>query len=559
MIAVLTHLHIRHFAIIDQTEFELEPGMTALTGETGAGKSILLDALGQVLGDRATVDFVQKGASRSEVSATFHLAALPHVQQWLREHELDNDDNDECLIRRIVTDKGKSRAIINDQPVTAKSLRALGQRLVSIHGQHAHQSLTEPAEQRRLVDALANSALPEQVEEAFEAWQKANRQLDELKSTSVSVQQRRDLVQFHLQEFDELDTGGTAIDDIESEHRWLANAEQLAGFARDALASLDGDDGAHTHLTRATKPLASLVQLDDRLTEAQDLIDSATIQCAEATSLLTQHLTALDHDGTRLQWLDAILAKLHALAKKHQVSISDLESVEQSLRKEWEQLSNPEASHEALVRECDALKKVYQSLCAKLTKLRKKTGKKLGQDISNTLQTLGMSAGCVDIDIVESRDWNRHGQDKVQFLVSPNPGVKPAPLSKIASGGELSRISLAIALATLKAQPVATLIFDEVDAGVGGAVAERVGELLRAVGDHAQVLSVTHLPQVASKAHHHLRVVKSTQNNKTCTLLEALDTKGTLEEIARMLGGAKITKKTLAHAQEMLDTVTEPA
>lgn len=554
---MLTHLHIRHFAIIDNTEFELESGMTALTGETGAGKSILLDALGQALGSRAASDSVQQGAKRSEVSATFNIEQLPVAKQWLNQHDLDNESENECLIRRIVNSNGKSRATINDQPVTVQSLRTLGEMLVSIHGQHAHQTLGRPAEQRRLLDVLCNSSLPSQVTSSFDAWRSAQQQLDELNNASESLQQRRDLVQFQLQEFDALDTGGTAIDDIESEHRWLANAEQLAGLAEDALASLDSDTGAHTQLVRSLKPLEALVQLDERLTEANDLIESASIQTAEAAHLLRHHVTALDHDGTRLKWLDDTLANLHRLAKKHQVSISELDAVEATLREEWEQLAHPEASHEALTRECASLNEVYLAQCAKLSKLRKRTAKKLSNTISKTLQSLGMTGSSVQIDVHTADETHRHGQDVVQFLVSPNPGVKASPLSRVASGGELSRVSLAIALATIDAQPVPTLIFDEVDAGVGGAVAETVGRLLREVGQHAQVLTVTHLPQVASQAHHHLRVMKSVVENNTRTTLETLDEKATREEVARMLGGTKITKKTLQHAQEMLDSVLD--
>lgn len=531
--------------------------MTALTGETGAGKSILLDALGQALGDRATSDSVQQGAKRSEVTATFNLQALPHVKKWLSQQELDAEDTDECLVRRIVSKDGKSRASINDQPVTVQTLRALGEMLVSIHGQHAHQTLGRPAEQRRLIDVLGKGPLTKQVADSFDQWQQAKQKLEELQNATESVQQRRDLVQFHLSEFDSLDTGGTSVTDIESEHRWLANAEQLAGLTNDALASLDSESGAHTQLIRSLKPLETLVKLDDRLTEARDLIDSASIQTAEAASLLRQHSSSLDHDGTRLKWLDDTLANLHRLAKKHQVGIESLEAVETALRNEWEQLNDPEASHESLVRECASLKEVYLAQSAKLSKLRKRTALKLGKTISTTLQSLGMSGSQVIIEVHAVDDTFRHGQDVIQFLVSPNPGVKPAPLSRVASGGELSRVSLAIALATIDAQPVPTLIFDEVDAGVGGAVAETVGQLLRKVGQHAQVLSVTHLPQVAAQAHNHMRVVKSVHNKKTSTTLEALNPKATREEVARMLGGAKITKKSLQHAQEMLESAVD--
>ena len=553
---MLTHLHIRHFAIIDKTELELKSGMSALTGETGAGKSILLDALGLVLGARSSGNHIQQGADRAEVTATFDIDKLPAVQRWLKSQDLDNAD--ECLMRRVLMSSGKNRATINGTPVSVQQLKELGQQLVSIHGQNEHQLLATPAAQRQLLDAFCNSTVASRVANAFDAWQDTLKRFEAITSSSQASQDRLDLVQFQLQEFESLDIGSTAIADIESEHHWLANADRIMQLSASAISALDEEQSAANALSKAIDPLTELIKIDDRLQEALDLIESAQIQTSEAVSLLRNHASGMEHDENRLAWLDEKLSGLHRLAKKHQVSINELHTVETALREELENLTTPEDKSEQLQKEVSALHQVYLDEAAKLTRLRKKQAKLLSATISESMQTLAMEGGVMQIDITtDKKSAQRHGQDLVVFNVSPNPGVKPAPLAKVASGGELSRISLCIQLATVNSQPVDTLIFDEVDAGVGGAVAETVGRLLRQVGTHAQVLCVTHLPQVASQAHNHYRVSKHVEKGLTRTQLEPLSKKETCEEIARMLGGSKITKKSRQHAQEMLDSAID--
>jgi DNA repair protein RecN (Recombination protein N) len=553
---MLTHLHIRHFAIIDKTELELESGMTALTGETGAGKSILLDALGLVLGARSSGNHIQQGADRAEVTATFDIDKLPSIQRWLKSQDLDNSD--ECLMRRVLTSSGKNRASINGTPVSVQQLKELGQQLVSIHGQNEHQLLATPAAQRQLLDAFCNSNVASQVAKAFDAWQDTLKRYEAITSSSQASQDRLDLVQFQLQEFESLDIGATAIADIESEHHWLANADRIMQLSASVIVALDEDNSASDALSKAIEPLTELTKIDARLQEALDLIESAQIQTTEAASLLRNHASGMEHDEQRLAWLDDKLSGLHRLAKKHQVSVNELHTVESALREELENLTTPEGTSEQLEKEVTALQQVYLDQATKLTRLRKKHAKLLSATISESMQTLAMEGGIMQIDITtDKKSAQRHGQDLIVFNVSPNPGVKPAPLAKVASGGELSRISLCIQLATINSQPVDTLIFDEVDAGVGGAVAETVGRLLRKVGSHAQVLCVTHLPQVASQAHNHYRVSKHVDKGLTRTQLEPLSKKETCEEIARMLGGSKITKKSRQHAQEMLDSAID--
>ncbi len=548
---MLTHVHIRHFAIIDSTELELVAGMTALTGETGAGKSILLDALGLVLGNRASSDSVQQGQKRADITATFALDDLPETAHWLEQNELDAEG--ECIIRRTLNSNGKSRASINDIPVSVQILNELGQQLVSIHGQNAHQTLGKSAEQRTLLDQVAGTKQLDKVAAAYASWKHSAQALQHYEDDAKVRQQRTDLLSFQLSEFDELEVGKLTPAEIESEHQWLANADRILALGSEALESLDQQ--AYPALNNAIKPLSVLVGIDDRLREALDLVESASIQVSEAVQSVQHAVSSLEHDDARLQWLDQKLGAMHRLAKKHQCDIAQIGEIENALRDEYAQLSNPANSAEELSRECDALRSIYDGEASKLSRHRKKHAKILAKNISESMQTLSMQGGVFEVDIqTDGTEPRVHGNETVSFLVSPNPGVKPAPLAKVASGGELSRISLCMQLATLSTRSVPTLVFDEVDSGVGGAVAETVGQLLRRVGSGAQVLCVTHLPQVASQAHNHLKVSKQVTDGKTRTAIASLNAKATRDEIARMLGGAKLTKKSQQHAQEMLDS-----
>lgn len=557
---MLTHLHIRHFAIIDDSELELVDGMTALTGETGAGKSILLDALGQVLGERASSLAVQDGAERAEITASFRIDAQATVRDWLVKHELDVQED--CVLRKTLAANGRSRATINGTPVALRMLGELGEQLVGIHGQSAHQTLGQAAEQRRLLDAWTSSRVDvkkkqdastgTRVQRAHAAWQMAEQACRDALEASTTRSQRLDLLRFQLQEFDELDIGALRIEDIESEHRWLANVERLRELGASTLDALD--DTAARGLLQALKPLTELVAIDERLREALDLIESAEIQVSEAASMLRGETSGLEHDETRLAWLDEKLARLHALARKHQCDAEALTGVEQRLRDELDTLGDPGNSIETLEVARDARLDDYLEQARALSRRRKRDAKKLAGIVTDAMQTLAMQGGIFRIDVqADETKRSPHGIDQIAFLVSPNPGVKPAPLGRVASGGELSRIGLAIQLATIGSRSVPTLIFDEVDAGIGGAVAETVGRLLRRVGESTQVLCVTHLPQVAAQAHHHLRVVKAVSKGRTQTRLDALDAKQTRDEIARMLGGATITQRSRQHAKEMLE------
>ena len=392
---MLTHLHIRHFAIIDSSELELDAGMTALTGETGAGKSILLDALGLVLGARANSDSVQQDQTRADITATFALDELPEVVHWLQGQQLDADD--ECIVRRTLNSNGKSRASINDIPVSVQILGELGRQLVTIHGQHAHQSLGKSGEQRSLLDSVAGTAQLDKVASAYSAWKQSDQALRNHESDAKAREQRLDLLSFQLQEFDELDIGKLSVQEIESEHQWLANSDRIMALATDVLEALD--EQASPALYRSAKPLGELVGIDERLREALDLVESAGIQVAESVQAVQHCLGSLEHDDARLQWLDQKLSALHRLARKHQCDMAELGPVENTLREEYQQLLDPANSAEELLRECEALRSIYDAEAGKLSRHRKKHAKSLGATITEAMQGLSMEGGVFKIDI----------------------------------------------------------------------------------------------------------------------------------------------------------------
>ena len=561
---MLAQLLIRNFAIIDQSELDLKGGLTALTGETGAGKSILLDALGLVLGDRADTDSIRDGTDKAEITAVFQVVSDERVRDWLTEHDLDADD--ECIMRRVISRDNRSRAYINGSPVALQMLRTLGEMLVNIHGQHEHQSLTRSDYQRRLLDSHAgNQALLDELRSAAMDWERALKRLEEIAGQREQREQRLELLQFQLQEFDALNPDQDEISTIEAEHKRAANSGTIYDLASQAMNVLYEDDNAiHSQLNTIEQSLAKLATLDERAGEFATMINSAAIQCSEAADGLRGYLGHIDADPARLQWLEDRLAAYHQLARKHQISLTELVGRAEALRTEVDELANSDITLENLEKECAEKAAVYAGIAAKLSETRQSAAESMGEQISTAMQDLAMKGGvfAIEVDPRPAERPNPLGCDNIRFLVSANPGQKPRPLGKVASGGELSRISLAVQLIAAGHQSVPTMIFDEVDTGVGGAVAETVGRFLRMLGDRAQILCVTHLPQVASQAHHHLRVSKETDGKRTETRLTPLSETETLEEIARMLGGHDITDQTREHAREMLakaGTVPAPA
>lgn len=556
---MLAQLLIRNFAIIDQTELELSSGMTALTGETGAGKSILLDALGLVLGDRADTDSIRDGAKKAEITAVFHPSDSSPVWQWLSDHDLDQTE--ECILRRIVSRDNRSRAYINGSPVALQMLRTAGELLVNIHGQHEHQSLTRNDYQRQLLDQHGqNQKLLDQLYKAYKSWEAANNRYEDVRTQIAQREQKLDLLRFHAQEFHALELDENEINTIEADQRKAANASNLYELANRAVGALYEDEhSAYTSLNGIEQILTELASFDDSANDYLAMVNSAAIQCSEAAAGLKSYLGTIDADPARQQWLDERLLALHNMARKHQVSLDGLMDAYNVVRHELEELESSDMTLENLDKQRLEQESAFRKIAEKLTRSRKKAASGMSKAITQAMQNLAMTGGVFEITVNEksSSRPNVYGLDDIEFLVSANPGQKPRPLGKVASGGELSRISLAIQLIAAQHQILETMIFDEVDSGVGGAVAETVGQYLRQLSGDTQILCVTHLPQVASQAHNHFRVSKSSDGTKTETRLTALDKKETIEEIARMLGGQKITRQTREHAREMLKTANE--
>lgn len=554
---MLLSLHIRDFAIIDELELELAPGMTTLTGETGAGKSILLDALGLLLGDRADTGSVRHGALRTDISASFDISHIPAATDWLTEQELACGD--ECQLRRVVLREGRSRAYINGSSVPLQSLRTLGESLVDIHGQHEHQSLMRRDMQRQLLDHHGGH---HDLLDTLAAIQLEFRQVRQDIQAIVGSDQDRDsrleFLRFQLSELDDLAPGEGEVESLHEELRRLSHAGQLIESCGTHIDHLyDNEHSAQSLLGHAVADLEPLTTIDPALQEAGELINSALIQLEEGVERLRACRDTLELDPQRLQWVEQRLDALHKVARKHRIEAETLPSFQQRLGDELERLQQADAQLESLQQRRQQLIERYEKSADQLHRRRAKTAAQLSLQVSEAMQTLGMAGGTFTIEVnkTESGELPAHGRDRIEFMVSANPGQPSRPLARIASGGELSRISLAIQVIASRDTSVASLIFDEVDSGIGGGVAEIVGQQLRRLGRHHQVLCVTHLPQVAAQANQHLQITKMTGDHTTRTRIRNLSDDDRIEEIARMLGGQKITASTREHAREMLACV----
>lgn len=554
---MLSHLSIQNFTIIDELELEINSNMTVLTGETGAGKSIIVDALMLALGGRTDTSIIKHGAERCAISATFDIEKLPAAQQWLTEHELNNEN--ECTLRRIIGSDGRSRGFINNQTIPLQVLRELGNLLVSIHGQHEHQTLLKPDKQRMLLDAYgSHTALVKSVQSIYARWRKTYEQLNTLKTQNEQKNARYDLLKYQVQELDKLALQAEELIQLDQEQKQLANADEMLQTCQSALNLLSENDevNAINLLNDIQHQLIPLRKLDPKFINISELINNAIIQIEEANNELQHYLERIDLNPERLQFVEQRLTQIHETARKHRVKPEELLALHQQLATELQQLENSDEYLLQIQSELDKLALEYQHTAEELTKKRQQTAKRLAPLVEKHMHELGMPGGKFQIQFEKNSEqtFTNHGLEKVEFYVSANPGQPLQPLAKVASGGELSRISLAIHVLTAKNEATPTLIFDEVDVGIGGSTAGIVGRLLRTLGEAAQVLCVTHLPQVASQGHHHFQVSKTISNKTTQTNIKLLDPAEKIEEIARMLGGVKITKQTLAHAKEMLET-----
>jgi DNA repair protein RecN (Recombination protein N) len=556
---VLVALAIRDFAIVDRLDLEFEPGFTALTGETGAGKSILIDALALALGERADPAVVRAGAERAEVTAEFAVEQLPDVQQWLADGALEGDSG-RLLLRRVVERGGRSRAFVNGTAATVQQLAEVSEWLIDIHGQHAHQSLTKPAAQRALLDAHAGlGALARDVAIAFREWQRLARARADQETNAAARTAERDSVAWQVDELKKLGLKPGEWDGVQAEQTRLAHAASLTEGAQAALEALSESDGsAAAALGAAAAKLRALKTYDAALNEPLELLDGAAAQLDEAAHALRRYSDRVELDPGRLAEVERRVDAIHSTARKFKVSPDTLIELSERLTVRLAELEVA-SDVDALRAQEEAAKGRYAQLAGKLSSARKDAAAKLARQVTAAMKELAMTGGRMEIALRPVDGGTAGGNEAVEFLVAANPGTPPQPLAKVASGGELSRIGLAVQVITAKSAAVPTLIFDEVDAGIGGAVAEVVGRKLRTLGAERQVLCVTHLPQVAAQAAQQWSVAKMTVNGATRSRVVALDDKARVEEIARMLGGVEITATTRRHAAEMLGAATRGA
>jgi len=551
---MLSWIYIRDLAIVQKLELSLQGGLTVLTGETGAGKSIMIDALALLLGERADSDVVRHGCEQAEILASFDLDADEDAAHWLTGNELFADR--ECVLRRLIYRDKPTKGFINGRPVPMQMLRDLGEQLVDIHGQHEHQSLLKRDIQRRTLDDYAG--LGEDVARlgtTYHDLKSHQSRLDALRRESADREARIELLRYQVQELDALQLEEGELPKLEEEHARLAHAsELLEGIQGIANLLYDNDEATVSQsLTRSVSTLDPLTEFDPRLAEVSMLLNEASIRVEDAVGQLHQYLDRLELDPQRLEWLDQRLASMHDLARKHQVRPEELNAVLERLRLELADIEDAETNLSRLEQDIGRLQREYDALAGDVGTRRREAAARLSQQVTASMQELGMPGGqfVVGVEALADGGVTAYGRERIEFLVSANPGQPPKPLTKVASGGELSRISLALQVVTAGIGRIPTLIFDEVDVGIGGRVAEIVGQQLRELGARRQVLCITHLAQVAALGHHHLQVVKSDGPEVDVTIGN-LDSGARVDEIARMIGGVTITEQTIAHAQDML-------
>jgi len=551
---MINHIQIRNFAIVDQLELGLSSGMTVLTGETGAGKSILFDALDLALGGRAESGVIRHGTDRAEIAVSFDLSRSPAVKQWLVDNALD-EDND-CLIRRIANTDGRSKGFINGRPVPMQSLRLLGEQLVDIQGQHAHQSLLKKDMQRQALDDFAgHQHLLVDIKQHYQTLKVLRQQQALLKQSKDGRESRIELLSYQTQELDDLSLDENEFTGLEEEHSRLAHLTQIEEGCERALFTLaDAEEQSIIQqLNEVMQRLETLQQFDPGLEAVTQLLTEGLIQTQEATNELRQYLSGLNMDPERMDWVDERLGLIHDLSRKHRINPLELITLQQELTKELANLLDANDQSESLDAQIAAAEQNYINCAKKLSASRKSAAKRLQQQVTANLRQLGMETGKFDVALTPQDDISANGLERVEFLITMNPGQPFKPLSKVASGGELSRVSLAIQVITAATGRIPTLLFDEVDVGIGGGTAEIVGRMLRDLSVERQILCVTHQPQVAALGHQHLQVNKFASKKTTKASVNVLSDSQRADEIARMLGGIEITEQTLSHAKEMIN------
>ncbi|MDG1494261.1 MAG: DNA repair protein RecN [Porticoccaceae bacterium] len=558
---MLLSIHINNYTLVESLEIEFASGTTAITGETGAGKSLVLDALGMALGDRADTGTIRHGKDRAEITSTFDIATIDSAQAWLEQQDFQAEDQ-QCILRRLYTTEGRSRGYINGQPCTMQQLQTLGEMLTDIHSQHEHQSLLRRETHRRLLDEYCGTIdLSSEVSDHFSTWQQMDKKLSSLLERSDELIARKDLLSFQVNELRQVDIDSDSLTKLEAEQQTLANAEQILQDSHNLLGICDQNEGFNLRdsLNQALTILANLKHKPEALSSAEELFQSGLIQIEEATREIENHIDRFEADPQRLVIIEEQLGLIFQLARKHRVNADQLRDTLTALDEELQGLKDGGESIETLQQQLAELAAAYEAKASKLSVKRKKGAKAMSAEINKQLQHLSMEGAelIVQLSPISEGRYRSTGLEEIEFLLATNPGQPHKPLAKIASGGELSRVSLAIQVVAATHSNIPTLVFDEVDVGIGGSTADVVGQLLKKLGDRGQVISVTHQPQVAAHAHHHYRASKIVDNVSAESLMTALDPQQRIEELARMLGGAKVTEQTLSHASELFSLASK--
>ena len=555
---MLQTLVIKNFTLVEHLEVDFNNGMTALTGETGAGKSLVVDALAMALGDRADTNQVRRAADKCEISAIFDIRQVSLAKSWLKAHDFDNQEND-CVIRRMLTKDGRSRGYINGQSATMQQLREIGETLIDIHNQHEHQSLLRRETHRLILDNFANcNELSINIKRFHQEWIRAKKELEKLKNTNIGLISSKDFLSFQLQELNEMNISEGELQSLEEEQICLANSESIISDCNRMLQLYSEAEECNLEklLNESIQILQKIPAKSESLEEAHRSLVSAQIEIQESGREIQQYLNNFNSDPEALHKIENKLTEIYHLARKYKISPENLYSKKKSIESELKKLSVSHDEESRLNQQTKKLFAEYSLAAKKLSEIRTKASIKISSDIEKQLKLLSMTGAQFNVNLepIKNNDLGGRGQEEVEFLISTNPGEPCKPLARIASGGELSRISLAIQAIAAKNSSIPTLVFDEVDVGIGGATADIVGSILRDLGGLGQILCITHQPQVASKAHNHMRVSKNTIENLTFSNIVTLNDSEKLNEIARMLGGIDITEATLDHAKEMLSS-----
>ncbi|WP_372965863.1 DNA repair protein RecN [Marinobacter sp.] len=551
---MLTQLTVSNYAIAERVELQFNKGMTALTGETGAGKSIVLDALGLAMGGRADAGAVRHGANRADITACFDISNIPDAGLWLESHDLD--EKNECILRRTINKDGRSKAFINGQPCPLSQLKELGGLLMDIHSQHQHQSLLRKDTHRKLLDEFAEAEhLAEQTKSAWKTWNLTRQKLEQRRQNADEAEAKLQLLRYQVEELDRLALEQGEQEALEQEQAQLSQADSVLHYSHQAaLLCTEDESSAASAVRQALQQLEQLPVEVPALADTIQMLNEAHIQISEAGDSLRRFVDDYEADPARLAEVEERLSAVYQMARKHRITPDELPELHQRLSAELAEIEGGEGSLERLEAELAAQRADFDAVAQQLSTKRKQAAAELDQRIAQELSQLSMPSVQFVTHLKSSNDNEptAHGLEEAEFLVSANPGQPARPLAKVASGGELSRISLAIQVVVAQTSTTPTLVFDEVDVGIGGGTAEVVGQLLRALGSNGQVLCVTHLPQVAAQCHQHLFVSKFTEKDATFSKIEPLNDQGRIDEVARMLGGVDMTEQTIAHAREMV-------